>query len=155
MKSANPPSFLCWVREVLAFLPLEKLRYSRGESSNRFHNTWSPFLQFADNLPFSWSLTAHMTAGLVGSRVRYNCIMYVQSLTNKTYRVSFSMLKFSLKGGRLFFSLSLSCFVLFCFWNFWISSFFNCVCVCIMCTLGWAVVCIIVLWKLWKIKLKK
>ena len=52
-KSANPPSFLCWVKEVLAFLPLEKLRYSRGKSSNRFHNTWSPFLQFADNLSFS------------------------------------------------------------------------------------------------------
>ena len=52
-KSANPPSFLCWVKEVLAFLPLETLRYSRGKSSNRFHNTWSPFLQFADNLSFS------------------------------------------------------------------------------------------------------
>lgn len=51
-KSANPPSFLCWVKEVLAFLPLEKLRYSRGKSSNRFHNTWSPFLEFTDNLSF-------------------------------------------------------------------------------------------------------
>lgn len=38
-KFAKSPSSLCWVKEVLAFLPLEKLSYSRGKSSNRFHNT--------------------------------------------------------------------------------------------------------------------
>lgn len=51
-KSANSPSFLCWVKEVLASLPLEKLRYSRGRSSSRFHKTWSPFLEFAESLSF-------------------------------------------------------------------------------------------------------
>lgn len=48
-KSVKPPSFKHWVKEVLSMIPLEKLKYSRGGSKDRFIQTWTPFIEFIEN----------------------------------------------------------------------------------------------------------
>ena len=38
-KSARPPSFKHWVKEVLSMIPLEKLKYNRSRRKDRFIQT--------------------------------------------------------------------------------------------------------------------
>lgn len=52
-KSVRPPSFKHWVKEVLSMIPLEKLRYSRNGSKDRFIKTWTPFIEFIENISFT------------------------------------------------------------------------------------------------------
>ncbi len=53
-KSNTSPSFLQWLREVLSFLPLEKLRYKIYKARKNFTLTWSPFIEFVEGFPFQW-----------------------------------------------------------------------------------------------------
>ena len=54
-KSADPPSHLHWIRDMLHFIKLEKIRCTlravRG-SISKFENTWATFLALADRLQF-------------------------------------------------------------------------------------------------------
>ena len=49
-KSDKPPTFSSWVRDVLSFIPLEKLRYNRFKSKRKFKKVWSPFLSLVRTL---------------------------------------------------------------------------------------------------------
>ena len=51
-KSNSAPSFLRWLRDVLSFLPLEKLRYKIYKARQNFTLTWSPFIEFVEGFPF-------------------------------------------------------------------------------------------------------
>ncbi len=50
-KSTKPPSSTQWLRDVMSLLKLEKIRYSRGADSGKFHRKWQPFLTFFKSLP--------------------------------------------------------------------------------------------------------
>lgn len=52
-RSANPPSFIHWVKEVLAMIPIEKLRYSRNGNKDTFIKTWTPFIEFIEKISFA------------------------------------------------------------------------------------------------------
>ena len=49
-KSDKPPTFTGWVKDVLSFIPLEKLRYDRFKSRQKFLKAWSPFIEFTLSL---------------------------------------------------------------------------------------------------------
>ena len=51
-KSETAPSFSQWLKEVLSFLPLEKLRYKVRNASKNFILAWSPFIDFVGECPF-------------------------------------------------------------------------------------------------------
>lgn len=51
-KSNSAPSFLQWLRDVLSFLALEKLRYKICKVHRNFTQTWSPFIEFVEGFPF-------------------------------------------------------------------------------------------------------
>ena len=51
-KSVKAPSFAQWLKEVLSFLPLEKLRYRIERAQNNFVLAWSPFIEFVENYSF-------------------------------------------------------------------------------------------------------
>ena len=48
-KSPTSPSYSRWVREVMSFLKLEKIRCTVQGSVQRFHKIWNPFLDFFAN----------------------------------------------------------------------------------------------------------
>lgn len=45
-KSDKAPSYIQWLKEVLFFLPLEKLRYRVLSSQQIFSATWNPFIDY-------------------------------------------------------------------------------------------------------------
>lgn len=49
-KQHSPPSFSQWVKDVMYFLQLEKIKFLLRGSSNTFIRTWKPFLDFYDSL---------------------------------------------------------------------------------------------------------
>ena len=44
-RSEIPQSFKQWVKEVLGMSPLEKIRYNRSGSEDKYIKTWSPFIE--------------------------------------------------------------------------------------------------------------
>ena len=52
-KSKKPPSFSQWLKEVLSFIPLEKLRYKVKGASKNFVLAWTPLIAFAEEHPFN------------------------------------------------------------------------------------------------------
>lgn len=50
-KSTKAPSSAQWLRDVLSFLKLEKIKYSLKGDSNKFYSIWQPFLTFFKSLP--------------------------------------------------------------------------------------------------------
>lgn len=60
-KSNSAPSFLQWLRDILSFLPLEKLRYKICKACKNFTLTWSPFMEFVEGFPFQWYILMVMT----------------------------------------------------------------------------------------------
>ena len=51
-KSKTAPSFPQWLKDVLSFLPLEKLRYKVRNANKNFILAWSPFIDFVGECPF-------------------------------------------------------------------------------------------------------
>ena len=49
-KECNPPTFAQWVRDMLYFIKLEKIRYSVKESADKLMLIWQPFLSRLDAL---------------------------------------------------------------------------------------------------------
>lgn len=46
-KDCKPPTFTHWVKDVLYFLKLEKIRYSlKGSAKKTYYKTWGPFLDY-------------------------------------------------------------------------------------------------------------
>lgn len=45
-KDAHPPSFTHWIRDLLHFLKLEKIKYSLRGSTKNFHQVWNPILNY-------------------------------------------------------------------------------------------------------------
>ena len=45
-KDCKPPTFTHWVKDVLYFLKLEKIRYSLKGSAKNYNKTWGPFLDY-------------------------------------------------------------------------------------------------------------
>lgn len=73
-KSNKAPSFLQWLKEVLSFLPLEKLRYTVGKSHKNFALTWSPFIDFIEGFPQTQGFPTHLAVTIMYTDVRvYNC----------------------------------------------------------------------------------
>ena len=52
-KSPTPPSHALWIKEVLNFVKLEKIRCVLRGSLRKFHKTWDPFFAFVHELNFS------------------------------------------------------------------------------------------------------
>ena len=63
-KDAHPPTFIHWVRDILYFLKLEKIKHSLRGSIKTYHKMWNPFLDYIEEkfqfpaVPWSlsWSL---------------------------------------------------------------------------------------------------
>lgn len=51
-KSATPPSHLHWVKDVLYFAKLEKIRYLMKGSQEKFSRIWGPFFEHVGKLVF-------------------------------------------------------------------------------------------------------
>ena len=49
-KQRTPPSFSHWVKDVMYFLKLEKIKYTLKGSSQSFLKVWRPFLAYYDSL---------------------------------------------------------------------------------------------------------
>ena len=49
-KSTKPPSSTLWLREVMSFLKLEKIRYSTRGNLTAFPKKWDPFLTYFNSL---------------------------------------------------------------------------------------------------------
>ena len=49
-KQRAPPSFSHWVKDVMYFLTLEKIKYTLRASSQTFDKVWRPFLDYYDSL---------------------------------------------------------------------------------------------------------
>lgn len=49
-KDPLPPTHSLWVKEVMQYLKLEKIRYSLQGSVLRFYATWQPFLTFVEKM---------------------------------------------------------------------------------------------------------
>lgn len=43
-KSTTAPSSIQWIKEVMSFLKVEKIRYSKPGHLNKFYNKWQPFM---------------------------------------------------------------------------------------------------------------
>ena len=52
-KSPTPPSHTQWIRDIFNNLQLEKIRYTLRGSVRIFHDTWDPFLSYAERITFS------------------------------------------------------------------------------------------------------
>lgn len=48
-KQHTPPSFSHWVKDVMYFLKLEKIKYTLKGSSQTFFKVWKPFLEYYDS----------------------------------------------------------------------------------------------------------
>ncbi len=57
-KKVHPPSHTRWIRDVLYFLKLEKIRYTPSGSISKLYNAWQPFLSHVDNLALQPPLDA-------------------------------------------------------------------------------------------------
>ena len=51
-KSADSPTHTRWIRDILHFLKLEKLRLSLQGLSDKFNRIWGSFFQFVKNTKF-------------------------------------------------------------------------------------------------------
>ena len=51
-KSKTAPYVSQWSKDVLSFLPLEKLRYKVRNANKNFILAWSPFIDFVGECPF-------------------------------------------------------------------------------------------------------
>lgn len=51
-KSPTPPSHTLWIKEILNFVKLEKIRCVLRGSLRKFHKTWDPFFTFVHDLNF-------------------------------------------------------------------------------------------------------
>lgn len=49
-KSPHPPSHSCWIRNVLYFMKLEKIRYSFHQTSTVFIKLWEPLRKYVQTL---------------------------------------------------------------------------------------------------------
>lgn len=49
-KSAIPPTHTQWIKDVLYFSKLEKIRFSLKESQQKFSKIWAPFTNYVDSL---------------------------------------------------------------------------------------------------------
>ena len=49
-KDPFPPTYSHWIREIMEYLKLEKIRYSLQGSVLKFYATWQPFLTFVDQM---------------------------------------------------------------------------------------------------------
>lgn len=49
-KSTTPPSPTLWVNEVMSFLKVEKIRYSRLHNLNKFYRKWQPFIDLFETI---------------------------------------------------------------------------------------------------------
>uniref|UniRef100_A0AAR2KLP1 Reverse transcriptase domain-containing protein n=1 Tax=Pygocentrus nattereri TaxID=42514 RepID=A0AAR2KLP1_PYGNA len=49
-KSTKPPSISCWLRDVMLFLKLEKIRYTQRGCTDTFFQKWQPFISYFSNL---------------------------------------------------------------------------------------------------------
>ncbi|KAI4827930.1 hypothetical protein KUCAC02_031287, partial [Chaenocephalus aceratus] len=56
-KDRTPPSHAHWVRDVMAHLQLEELRYCSQGCVNKYYKLWQPFLDHFNKLPCA-NLTA-------------------------------------------------------------------------------------------------
>lgn len=53
-KEAHPPTFTHWIRDILYFLKLEKIKHSMRGSTKTFSELWNPFLRhIKDNIQLS------------------------------------------------------------------------------------------------------
>lgn len=52
--AVRPASVKHWVKEMLSMTPLEKLKYSCNSNKDRFIKTWTPFIEFIENVSFTW-----------------------------------------------------------------------------------------------------
>ena len=50
-KSSSPPSYKGWLRDILSFLKLEKIKFTLRGSSERFYSHWRPLITYVDQLP--------------------------------------------------------------------------------------------------------
>lgn len=51
-KSRTPPSHIHWIRDVLNFAKLEKIRHLLRGSQAKFSKTWDPFFEYVGKLTF-------------------------------------------------------------------------------------------------------
>ena len=49
-KDSLPPTFSHWIKEIMQYLKLEKIRYSLQGSVQRFYAIWQPFLTFVEKI---------------------------------------------------------------------------------------------------------
>ena len=49
-KESLPPTYPHWVREVMQFINLERIRYSVRGSISKFYTAWQPFLSFVESM---------------------------------------------------------------------------------------------------------
>lgn len=51
-KSPTPPSWHVWIKDILYFINMEKIRCTLRGSSASFRKTWGPFFEYANKLTF-------------------------------------------------------------------------------------------------------
>lgn len=49
-KQHTPPSFSHWIKDVMYFLKLEKIKYTLKGSSQTFLKVWRPFLDYYESI---------------------------------------------------------------------------------------------------------
>lgn len=52
-KKESPPTFSRWIRDIMHFLTLERIRYTLKGSLQKFERTWTPFLEYYKSLQIS------------------------------------------------------------------------------------------------------
>lgn len=50
-KDQKPPSSQSWLKDLMSFLYLEKIKYSIRGCSDKFSKTWDPILSFVNSIP--------------------------------------------------------------------------------------------------------
>lgn len=50
-KDKNPPSPNSWLKDLISFLYLEKIKYGIRGCSDKFYKTWNPILSLIDSIP--------------------------------------------------------------------------------------------------------
>ncbi len=61
-KKQSPPSFTRWIGDSMHFLKLEKIKHTLRGTTQRFTETWIPFIQYHEDLhmPFNERMTRRM-----------------------------------------------------------------------------------------------
>ena len=49
-KSPTPPAFSAWLKDMMSFLQLEKIKFTLRGSSERFKKKWQPFVSYFNDL---------------------------------------------------------------------------------------------------------